>query len=129
MLFFFFFFLMIRRPPRSTLFPYTTLFRSMSPRNLRALATAHNLGGGGREVAHDGDAKGARLPDVRGAAAGLHQQRASTELTRGRDVAQPVARPVAARQVQRECRLRVSKQLEARLAAFARTGELRVMRA
>src|SRR6267154_5705893 len=31
--FFFFFFLMIRRPPRSTLFPYTTLFRS---RPLRA---------------------------------------------------------------------------------------------
>src|SRR2546425_8334853 len=28
--FFFFFFLMIRRPPRSTLFPYTTLFRSDS---------------------------------------------------------------------------------------------------
>src|SRR5260221_9038639 len=28
MSFFFFFFLMIRRPPRSTLFPYTTLFRS-----------------------------------------------------------------------------------------------------
>src|SRR5438445_13678031 len=28
MLFFYFFFLMIRRPPRSTLFPYTTLFRS-----------------------------------------------------------------------------------------------------
>src|SRR5574339_1114277 len=26
--FLFFFFLMIRRPPRSTLFPYTTLFRS-----------------------------------------------------------------------------------------------------
>src|SRR2546429_8649707 len=31
---FFFFFLMIRRPPRSTLFPYTTLFRSSA-----ALAT------------------------------------------------------------------------------------------
>src|SRR2546422_5220559 len=29
MLSFFFFFLMIRRPPRSTLFPYTTLFRSL----------------------------------------------------------------------------------------------------
>src|SRR6185295_20114388 len=29
--FFFFFFLMIRRPPRSTLFPYTTLFRSWIP--------------------------------------------------------------------------------------------------
>src|SRR6266566_8734946 len=28
----FFFFLMIRRPPRSTLFPYTTLFRSCRPR-------------------------------------------------------------------------------------------------
>src|SRR5688572_32753139 len=27
---YFFFFLMIRRPPRSTLFPYTTLFRSRS---------------------------------------------------------------------------------------------------
>src|SRR2546430_17262364 len=27
----FFFFLMIRRPPRSTLFPYTTLFRSGLP--------------------------------------------------------------------------------------------------
>src|SRR6266540_6237252 len=26
-----FFFLMIRRPPRSTLFPYTTLFRSLDP--------------------------------------------------------------------------------------------------
>src|SRR2546430_15453424 len=32
--FFFFFFLMIRRPPRSTLFPYTTLFRSPSVRPL-----------------------------------------------------------------------------------------------
>src|SRR2546430_5153998 len=30
--FFFFFFLMIRRPPRSTLFPYTTLFRSFDTR-------------------------------------------------------------------------------------------------
>src|SRR5256886_8811769 len=33
-MFFIFFFLMIRRPPRSTLFPYTTLFRS---------AVAHRL--------------------------------------------------------------------------------------
>src|SRR3712207_9502723 len=29
----FFFFLMIRRPPRSTLFPYTTLFRSVGTRS------------------------------------------------------------------------------------------------
>src|SRR5256885_7997878 len=32
---FFFFFLMIRRPPRSTLFPYTTLFRSTTSLCLR----------------------------------------------------------------------------------------------
>src|SRR5216683_3170618 len=38
--FFFFFFLMIRRPPRSTLFPYTTLFRS-----LLALPVEPPLGG------------------------------------------------------------------------------------
>src|SRR2546425_9044172 len=35
--FHFFFFLMIRRPPRSTLFPYTTLFRSDSCRCSRAM--------------------------------------------------------------------------------------------
>src|SRR6266542_7107883 len=34
--FFFFFFLMIRRPPRSTLFPYTTLFRSSHARHTDA---------------------------------------------------------------------------------------------
>src|SRR6266513_2891534 len=33
--FLFFFFLMIRRPPRSTLFPYTTLFRSSAHRRRR----------------------------------------------------------------------------------------------
>src|SRR3712207_8109170 len=31
-----FFFLMIRRPPRSTLFPYTTLFRSHAARGVAA---------------------------------------------------------------------------------------------
>src|SRR5277367_7032764 len=35
-LFVFFFFLMIRRPPRSTLFPYTTLFRSGRARRMDA---------------------------------------------------------------------------------------------
>src|SRR2546427_11417044 len=44
-IFFLFFFLMIRRPPRSTLFPYTTLFRSdFDLRN----------GGGGRDVGKQG---------------------------------------------------------------------------
>src|SRR6476661_9062478 len=36
--FFFFFFLMIRRPPRSTLFPYTTLFRPADPDRQRPTA-------------------------------------------------------------------------------------------
>src|SRR3712207_9509169 len=40
-----FFFLMIRRPPRSTLFPYTTLFRSVPG---RASATAR--AGGPRDL-------------------------------------------------------------------------------
>src|SRR5687767_15961896 len=46
--FFFFFFLMIRRPPRSTLFPYTTLFRS--PRSTRQ---ARVSGGGAAEFASE----------------------------------------------------------------------------
>src|SRR5205809_5419194 len=33
---FFFFFLMIRRPPRSTLFPYTTLFRSLGNKEMQS---------------------------------------------------------------------------------------------
>src|SRR5260370_13921175 len=41
--FIFFFFLMIRRPPRSTLFPYTTLFRS----TLSADRSCRSPGGGG----------------------------------------------------------------------------------
>src|SRR6266446_7399647 len=36
-----FFFLMIRRPPRSTLFPYTTLFRSIE--DIRGLAAQHRV--------------------------------------------------------------------------------------
>src|SRR6266700_6298009 len=39
-MFFFFFFLMIRRPPRSTLFPYTTLFRSTCPSSRPACGVA-----------------------------------------------------------------------------------------
>src|SRR6266404_7075184 len=38
--FFVFFFLMIRRPPRSTLFPYTTLFRSEAGLAVSGLASA-----------------------------------------------------------------------------------------
>src|SRR5215510_5002992 len=40
-----FFFLMIRRPPRSTLFPYTTLFRSLRAAGGRAAALRRALVG------------------------------------------------------------------------------------
>src|SRR2546427_9098411 len=54
---FFFFFLMIRRPPRSTLFPYTTLFRSqLHPQRAQVLLQAlPSLGAGDR---HDVRAPG-----------------------------------------------------------------------
>src|SRR5258708_30456771 len=41
-----FFFLMIRRPPRSTLFPYTTLFRSSVERQQRTMKSAPQCGSG-----------------------------------------------------------------------------------
>ena len=40
-----FFFLMIRRPPRSTLFPYTTLFRSSKEKRLLAYVFVEVRGG------------------------------------------------------------------------------------
>src|SRR5438874_13097065 len=52
----FFFFLMIRRPPRSTLFPYTTLFRSRAPGGSRP-AAGH---GPGRRRVRRGRARGPR---------------------------------------------------------------------
>src|SRR5258708_6954853 len=54
-----FFFLMIRRPPRSTLFPYTTLFRSRLDTDHRGRATRIGLFAGG--VAHRQDRKSTRL--------------------------------------------------------------------
>src|SRR2546430_10198571 len=54
-----FFFLMIRRPPRSTLFPYTTLFRSRAPRmrlfTFTCLGANHDA-----RIARIGLARGAR---------------------------------------------------------------------
>src|SRR5712675_2982573 len=43
-LYFCFFFLMIRRPPRSTLFPYTTLFRSHAGSTAKANSTRRRIG-------------------------------------------------------------------------------------
>src|SRR5438105_7192706 len=58
---------MIRRPPRSTLFPYTTLFRSVASATLNARADPRpdTAGGsdaaGGGSGASDGDRKSTRL--------------------------------------------------------------------
>src|SRR5277367_7064398 len=53
-----FFFLMIRRPPRSTLFPYTTLFRSPS----RCMSEPHDFQvRRQRRLQRDGDRKSTRL--------------------------------------------------------------------
>src|SRR5438128_12346558 len=61
---FFFFFLMIRRPPRSTLFPYTTLFRSRDEVwGLLGVAVAPYLDWGGAWYA---DRKSTRLNSSHG---------------------------------------------------------------
>src|SRR5688572_31919726 len=65
------FFLMIRRPPRSTLFPYTTLFRSLGPRP--------QLGGAARPSGKLGGCR--RGGRVRGAVSvGAERDRKSTRL-------------------------------------------------
>src|SRR3989449_9404243 len=54
---FLFFFLMIRRPPRSTLFPYTTLFRSLAT-VVRVRGSAYRHEGAKLAVAEDGSTAG-----------------------------------------------------------------------
>src|SRR5687768_18196093 len=75
----YFFFLMIRRPPRSTLFPYTTLFRSTPPggpvpvpppSTSPIIETAHNLVKHSSHNSNDGsgplDRKSTRLNSSHG---------------------------------------------------------------
>src|SRR2546422_10007265 len=72
--FLFFFFLMIRRPPRSTLFPYTTLFRSPGDHHQAGrVATGISFGRsrlrggtGARQSHHEGDRKSTRLNSSHG---------------------------------------------------------------
>src|SRR3712207_8265581 len=71
----FFFFLMIRRPPRSTLFPYTTLFRSFGAEVVRAPELLH---GKTSQVVHDGVGVLAGLPSP--FTATRYQDRKSTRL-------------------------------------------------
>src|SRR5258708_8238302 len=64
---FFFFFLMIRRPPRSTLFPYTTLFRSAVQRGVvqqavvARLQRGQHIEGSGDAIVAAADRKSTRL--------------------------------------------------------------------
>src|SRR2546429_4505089 len=84
---FFFFFLMIRRPPRSTLFPYTTLFRSQARQEVRRRAVGRGRDlrvrhrqlrrlGRDHEVAGQGEAEAAAGGD----AVDGHEDRKSTRL-------------------------------------------------
>src|SRR3712207_9195235 len=92
----FFFFLMIRRPPRSTLFPYTTLFRSSLPQRHpwhRFTVDRHlvEAAAAAAELTHDVD-----RPDLLLVAALLH------DVGKGRPgdhsvVGEPIAAGVAAR--------------------------------
>src|SRR2546425_6982653 len=84
---FFFFFLMIRRPPRSTLFPYTTLFRSHIPRGKAQR-------GGKLTFVKNQTGRGLRPSDIqewqgktRGSSAGVNKQFAARILARGADSA------------------------------------------
>src|SRR6266852_6903240 len=52
-LFSFFFFLMIRRPPRSTLFPYTTLFRSRRIAGHRSMSCTSGTDGASSRIRRD----------------------------------------------------------------------------
>src|SRR2546422_6642160 len=67
MVFFFFFFLMIRRPPRSTLFPYTTLFRSLEQAQASLQVAEAQLANAKAQLARsDTDRKSTRLNSSHG---------------------------------------------------------------
>src|SRR3712207_6959966 len=72
-----FLFLMIRRPPRSTLFPYTTLFRSVEGRSRAAIGVVRDWRAG--RVAAGGMARG----PLGRAAGGGDRPRGSRRLPRG----------------------------------------------
>src|SRR3712207_7018412 len=76
---------MIRRPPRSTLFPYTTLFRSDGPRGRRAapgVVGARARRGGRRPEARgrEGGGAGRRRDDQRGGVPAPRSEEHTSEL-------------------------------------------------
>src|SRR3712207_9120932 len=103
---------MIRRPPRSTLFPYTTLFRSVAQFTLLALSRARETAADhwSCETTEDGDALASALVKV---AYGMGQVSASRKAEvaalvesgkQGRREAQKLRSEE--RRVGKECRLR-----------------------
>src|SRR3712207_7038620 len=70
---------MIRRPPRSTLFPYTTLFRSRAHRVLSARRQLP-VHGGARGLDGAADARAGRPDPRRGRAAGGRSEEHTSEL-------------------------------------------------
>src|SRR3712207_8020855 len=77
---------MIRRPPRSTLFPYTTLFRSRSRAHRRGGAAAFGAGEGERVGRPVGEGAGRRhttagATAIRGSRGHLHRAHRSEEHT------------------------------------------------
>src|SRR6266536_2990566 len=97
----FFFFLMIRRPPRSTLFPYTTLFRSPArqPSAVDTVAGAVNVATPGALKAHQDMATELR-PDFFQIAGKLHHRS-------GLQAADCTERPLIARPRLRRNKLRI----------------------
>src|SRR6266516_5995555 len=81
----YFFFLMIRRPPRSTLFPYTTLFRSaVSGRELRREHASRRIGARvGRAEGRDRGADRARLAAAQGGRRRADPRNEAAEVPRG----------------------------------------------
>src|SRR5256885_8432271 len=74
---------MIRRPPRSTLFPYTTLFRSRAPGGARARLAGGGFRRRGSVLVAGGNARGrARLVDPGGSAARAQQVEPDRKSTR-----------------------------------------------
>src|SRR3712207_8217349 len=70
---------MIRRPPRSTLFPYTTLFRSQAALRSRSVRRPDHADHDDRHVAQPGRAGAAALPAASRGVAAL-RDRKSTRL-------------------------------------------------
>src|SRR5256886_17610095 len=78
-----FFFLMIRPPPRSTLFPYTTLFRSRRINRHESHVAGRRGFGGGERQSHTRAREGEEGEQQRGAAV-VHPERYGS-LAGGRD--------------------------------------------